>query len=593
MFMKRWSLILVLGILSFLVTACSGPDEHIWLKSPGWSRAVFLGGTAYSEAVPVVIDETGYMFFVLVEKAEDLESSYFRVLAFNQKVDALWERSLTDISLMRPSSIRFLLVDDGLQLFWIDQEQLYMLELDSEGNGLGAPVLLSGDDEVDSFSVVADSDGNPVLWYAGPRDNPGVYALTAFDGSSLPVGIDPDGIRVQLHYDQSNVLHASWLHYPVGYGISEILYAVYPRGIAWQPGQYDVVYTLSVSPTSALKGPTLGVDDAGTYLFWTVVVRSGVQAGTVQTEYVYFSNAQPSTIIGPRSIAMPSNYSLSHEFLPNTALDAGERVSLHDANMSMTTELQEITTNTAAASELAIAFRMPTQHLWRKQRNQVNVAYFRNGSPSSYQPLSFTPTFSTLPYLFSSEAGHLYITWLEKQESDWNTVYFASTAPLVKDALSRSTGREFLRIVAQVSFGMLVGILLAPIGAALWAVAPLAILFITSPLRKLGSSRVQAVFTVISVIIAIAAYWLGKLATLPGMLDYVPFSAWIPDISVTLGIILRWLVPLLGSGIALVVAWYYTFHRSNQSTLYYLLIYIGIDALLTVAIYAVLIYGEI
>ena len=593
MFMKRWSLILVLGILSLLVTACSGPDEHIWLKSPGWSRAVFLGGTAFSELVPVVIDETNNMFFVLVEKEEDLESSHFRVLAFNQNVDALWERSLTDISLMRPSSVQIMLVDGGLQLFWIDQEQLYMLELDSEGHELGAPVLLSGDDEVDSFSVVADPDGNPVLWYAGPRDNPGVYSLTAFDGSSLPVGIDPDGIRVQLHYDQSSNLHASWLHYPIGYGISEILYAVYPPGIAWQPGQYDVVYTLSVSPTSSLKGPTLGVDDEGTYLFWTVVVRSGVQAGTVQTEYVYFSNAQPSTITGPRSIAMPSNYALSHEFLPNTLLDAGERVSLNDANVSMTTELQEITTNATAAGELAIAFRTPTQHLWRKERNQVNVAYFRNGSPSSYQPLSFTPTFSTLPYLVSSEDGHLYITWLEKQESDWNTVYFASTAPSVKDALSQSTGRENLRIVAQVSFGMLVGILLAPIGAALWAMAPLAILLITSPLRKLGSTRVQTVFTVISVTIAIAAYWLSKLATLPGMLDYVPFSAWIPEISVTLGIILRWLVPLLSSGIALVVAWYYTFRRSNQSTLYFLLIYIGIDALLTVAIYAVLIYGEI
>ena len=94
-------------------------------------------------------------------------------------------------------------------------------------------------------------------------------------------------------------------------------------------------------------------------------------------------------------------------------------------------------------------------------------------------------------------------------------------------------------------------------------------------------------------IVAVVAYWMGKLATLPGMLDYVPFSAWLPEIPFVLGNILRWLVPLLITGIALGVAWYYTFRRSNQSTLYFLLIYVGIDALLTTAIYAVLIYGAI
>jgi len=45
--------------------------------------------------------------------------------------------------------------------------------------------------------------------------------------------------------------------------------------------------------------------------------------------------------------------------------------------------------------------------------------------------------------------------------------------------------------------------------------------------------------------------------------------------------------------IALFLAWYYTFRQSNPSTLYFLLIYIGVDALLTAAIYAVLIYGAI
>jgi hypothetical protein len=340
-------------------------------------------------------------------------------------------------------------------------------------------------------------------------------------------------------------------------------------------------------------GPVLGVEDANTYLFWTVIFRSGMQSGTVQTEYIHFPHLQPAAVVRPQSIAMPTIYTLNHEQLSNTELSAGERVSLQDVNIPTTTTLQEIVTNTKAAGELAIAFRSPTQHLWRKEHYQVNVAYFRDGDPSSYQPLSFTPALSTTPNLISSGDGYLYITWLEKQETDDFTVYFASTSPTVKDTLNRSTGREFLRVVAQVSFGMLVGILLAPIGATLWAVAPMAVLLITAPLRSLGSSSLKVIFTVLSVLGSIAAYWVSKLATFPGMMDYVPFSSWIPHISMVVGNILRWAVPILIAAIAMFLAWYYTFRKSNQSTLYFLLIYIGVDALLTTAIYAVLIYGAI
>lgn len=590
---KRWLLMIIFGLLAVLIPACSGPDEHIWLKSPGWSRAVFLGGTAFGDPVPIALDGSGDMYFVLVERDDEPEVSHFRIKAFDRNANVLWDRALTDFQLRRPTSVQMLWVDGSLQLYWIEQEELYALKLDTDGNEMNAPVLLSETVVVDSYSVVTDSNGNPVLWFAGTREDPGVYGLTSLDGSSSPVEIDPDGVRIQLRYNENDSLYVSWLHYPIGYGKSEILYAVYPPGIAWQPGQYEVVHTLSVNPANLLMGPALGVDEANTYLFWSVVFRSGLQSGTVQTEYVHFPHLQPAAVGRPQSIAMPMIYALSHEHLPNTQLNAGERVSLQDANIPMTTTLQEIVTNTKAAGELAIAFRSPTQHLWRKEHYQVNVAYFRDGNPSSYQPLSFTSTFSTAPNLISSGDGYLYITWLEKQETDDFTVYFASTSPAVKNTLNRSTGREFLRVVAQVSFGMLVGILLAPIGAAIWAMAPLAVLLITAPLRSLGSPRSKVVFTVLSVIGAIAAYWASKLATLPGMMDYVPFSTWIPNISLVVGNILRWAIPILITAIAMFLAWYYTFRQSNQSTLYFLLIYIGVDVLVTAAIYAVLIYGAI
>jgi hypothetical protein len=75
------------------------------------------------------------------------------------------------------------------------------------------------------------------------------------------------------------------------------------------------------------------------------------------------------------------------------------------------------------------------------------------------------------------------------------------------------------------------------------------------------------------------------------MLAYVPFSAWIPNIPAVLGEILRIGVPFLTLLLSGFIAWHFTYRRGNDSSLYFLLIYIGVDALITTSIYAVLIYG--
>jgi len=292
------------------------------------------------------------------------------------------------------------------------------------------------------------------------------------------------------------------------------------------------------------------------------------------------------------TIAVPSIYALHYDHLPNSRLEVGERVAAQNSGFPRTTELQEIAPDLVQAEELAIAFRSPTQYLWRKIRPQINVAYFQNGELASYQPLSFTPSLSTAPTLISSQNRHLYITWLEKQVTGYN-VYFASTSPEISEALGQSTGRELSKIAAQVGFGMVVGILIAPIAAGAWMIVPIFLLMLTAPLRKIGSKKVQTVFSIISLMLAVSAYWAGKLATLPGMMAYVPFSAWVPTIPSLVGLLLRWGIPALTLLLAFFTAWYYTFRQGNQSTLYFILIYIGVDAMITAAIYGVLIFGAI
>jgi len=591
--MKKLKLAGIFALALFLLSACSGPDEHIWLKSSGWSRAAFLGNTVLNDPVPMTLDAEGRSYFLLVEAdAKNAGEKNFNLIALDPNGLALWEHSLGEIPLTRPDSPQIIVDSGNLDLFWLDQNKLYSFRVNLQGEPLqNAPTLLSGEIAVDSYALAANASGETSLWFAGTRKNPGVYALTASDGNGQIQPVDPQGIRIRLRYDQSDTLHATWLRYPLGYGSTELLYGEYPPQKAMDAVEPQVVYELAVGPSSGLEGPVMGIDADEVYVFWTLIIRSGLEAGTIRTFYVHFPLGEPTLVARPEQLLMPSGYDLQYEDLADTFFDTGERVALQDVRLPRTEKVQEIVPNPQQTGELAIIFRTPTEHLWRKEREQVNVAYFHQGLPVSYQPLSFTTTLSTSPNLLNSADRHLYALWLEKLETDNYAVYFASTSPAIKTAFSRSTTREIGRILAQVAFGILVGVLMAPIAAGILVVAPLVILFLFSPLRKIGSKRTQDIVAGISLFLAILAFWLGKIALLPGMLHYVPFSAWIPNIPHFLAETLRWGVPIASTMIALFVAWFYTYRKSNRSTLYFLLIYVGVDSFFTAAFYAVLIYG--
>lgn len=591
---KRWIFIgLFLLMVLLLTSSCSGPDEHVWLKSPGWSRALFLGNTSLNDPVPMVLDGDGQIYFVLLSSDVDRAESFFDVIALDADGHPLWERKLGEIKLEHPDTPQIVWEDGLLRIFWLDNESLYTLLLDEDGNLLSAVTALSADIAVDSFSLAEDDSGEYTLWFAGPRDNPGVYSLSSSNGDGEITLVDPDGIRVQIKYDDQNNLNAAWLQYPLGYGKSKLFYGQYAPNIDLDTVTPEIVYELSIGPSNFLEGPVMGVDVNSIYVFWTVVIRTGISAGGVDAFYLHFPLGKPEQATEPQKVNMPADYATEIETFSGSSFNTGERVVLQNAVGFQTSELEEIMTTPAQAGEVAIIFRSPTQYLWRKIRTQVNVAYFSQGQPTSYQPLSFSTELSTSPNIVNHAGNDLYATWLEKIEDNWYAVYFTSTSAPIDETLSHSTGREIGRVFAQIAFGILVGILMAPIAAGVLVVIPLGILFLFSPLRKIGSERLQNTFSILSIILGIVAFSLGKFAMLPDMLNYVPFSAWIPEISAGLSQILRFGYPILTALLAIFVAWFYTYHQSNKSTLYFTLIYVGVDSLLTTAVYAVLIYGAI
>jgi hypothetical protein len=341
--------------------------------------------------------------------------------------------------------------------------------------------------------------------------------------------------------------------------------------------------------TTRVRGPWLGLDQQNVYLLWTVIPRIGPRAGLAATYYMHFPRGQPAAASSVSQLYIPYTYHLDYQSSPEGALEAGPRVPLGSEASYGNTYISELAVDPALAPESAIAFHTKLAYLRRKEQGQVSTLFFRDGAPIGYQQISFTPASSGLPAILSDEAGQLYITWLESGAESGYDVYFSSTAPDIREALSRLTWGDAGKLGPEILFGLLGGVVLVPLALA-WIVVPVVVLGLTSVIRRKEESF-TSIGVIISLALAIAAYWVGKLLLMSTIRDYVPFSAWLPFIPSALNLPLQLGVPLLITGLALAVAWRYTYGSERHSPFFFLLIYAAIDAALTMAVYGVTFYG--
>jgi hypothetical protein len=253
------------------------------------------------------------------------------------------------------------------------------------------------------------------------------------------------------------------------------------------------------------------------------------------------------------------------------------------------TYISELAVDPALAPELAIAFHTKLEYLRRKEQGQVSTVFFRDGAPAGYQQISFTSASSGFPAIVSDEGGQLYITWLESGAESGYDVYFSSTAPDIRKALSGLTWDDVGRLSAETLFGLLGGVVLVPLALA-WIIAPMVVLGVTSVIRRKEESFTSP-GVLISLALAIATYWVSKLLLMSTIRDYVPFSAWLPFIPPALNLPLQVGVPLLIAGLALAIAWRLTYGQDRPSPFFFLLVYAVVDAALTMAVYGVTFYG--
>lgn len=587
--LKIWVRLAALLISVGILASCSSAQENLWLKSPDWSRGVFIGNTKVIAPVSFVSGLDNNVYFFLVDLNEETTNYSFDLVRMNSDSDELDYFKISPGELLNVKQPEIVRDDGNLRLFWISSEGLYTLIVSEDGAPIGESVLLSGSDAVSSYDIAYSLDGNMTLWYAGSRRIPGIYALSEFDGSAQGILVDQDGTLIKLRYDETGQLHTAWVHYPFGFEQSDVVYGVYNSAAEEFSIDFSPIFPLDIGTTVSLDDLALGVDDTNVYISWATNVHTGPLAGDIRANYVTFpiGDSLPTT---PQPVFAPMIYSLDFDDSAND-LKAGGRVSLQGLNAPMTIKIQDFRTNVMPTGEVVLAVRSPAEHLWRKTREQVNLIYFDKGSLSAYQPLTFTSTISTFPNVMIDQDGYVSLTWLEKETSSQHSVYFASTQPQMIDRFDTVSYNETLTVIYTALFGMLIGALLAPVAAGVWLLAPVFILALFSFVSRIFPTKLKEFISTLGVVVAVMTVWYIKLAIFPLMMEYVPFSAWVPNIPTLLGNILRVAVPFLTLIVSGYTAWHYTYRQKNNSSLYFILIYVGIDALITTSIYAVLIYG--
>jgi hypothetical protein len=573
-----------LPLLALMLSACSGPAERVWLSAPGWNRAGLVANTPLVDPATMALDGAGNIHLFLFGEDEDAPRP--RVITLNRKAEVVSDR-VYEVALKRPDQSRIVWDGEALRLFWLSDQGLYTARLEGETGDMSPPLLLSTDAKVVSYDVAQGADGAMAIWYAGSQEDPGLYALPSGDPGGEATLVDPLGIAPNLGYDDDGTLHATWAHYPPGDNHPQFIYGAYPDG-RYAPGEETMVLEPRVG-TTRVYGPWLGLDEGDVYLLWTVIPSIGPRSGMAATYYLHFPPGQPAAASPVGRLSIPYDYHLDYQPFPNSGLQTGPRVALGSAVPYDNTYISELILDPALAPELAIAFHTRLAYLRQKEQGQVSAVFFEDGAPVGYQQITFTPANSGFPAILSDESGQLYITWLESGAESGYDVYFSSTAPDIRAALRSLTWDDLGRLGPEVLFGLLGGVVLVPLALA-WIIAPLVVFGLSSVIRRQDESF-TSLGVLISLALVIAAYWVSKLLLMPTIPNYVPFSAWLPIIPTAFNLPLQVGVPLLITGLALAIAWRYTYGRDRPSPFFFLLIYMAVDSVLTMAVYGVTFYG--
>ncbi|HSH02448.1 MAG TPA: hypothetical protein VLL52_08000 [Anaerolineae bacterium] len=572
---KQWVWMLVVG--GILVVGCT-VEEKGMKPNADWSRGLPIGQFARGAAT-VATDEGGTAVNIVWPTDINGEDGLrYVLLGGSGEIEAQYDLSLPAGMARQPQLMSG--ADQEIDLVWAQRLvgargwTLWHGVLEAEVGLVESQPLTDEEMEVGQYDIAADGEGG--LWlvwenladdsiYGGYVDREGVWG----GGYQLSEGSDPGVVE----------------------GDDEQLYLVWMANNWLQFGEVEADWTiaepvavrnLALSQGDILVGPDVRVADGWAYLFWGIFSTSGLESGVGHTDYIMINLTDMSMTVPERMFLSPA------EKLPYEAHEGdynlSELVTPQDVRGSSSYVFQG-SVAPIFGDEVLIAVSME-QAMGMGARNQLAVGLFREGVFEGYGMAARTASVSQNPAISVDGEGDIHLVWQEGGSG--RRIFYATTEPTLRQNIDQLTADDVLPLILNGGVDMVVGLLFFWLGVV-WLGPGLAFLYAAQWRGYLTEldERLSQILVVMAVILA----QVSKFTFIESMKSYVPFSAWI-DIPVDWVEILRVGVPVSFVLISLVVTWLIGRRRYMSPTVFYFT-WMGIDALLTLAIYGVTLVGSV
>ncbi len=577
--MTRKLLFLLIACVVFL-SACTSEAPRGPKAAPEWSRGLQLEGTPAGGLDLAVRAHS--LHLVWPEQVDD------RLLVRYTRLDfpaTPAETRLLDVGKAVPRYLRLLALPDGRYLLlWAARLPgstpwgLRALLLDAQAAPAGEPFpLLPADSGVSRFDAVVAPTGDVLITWA--QSNPaGIFVARYHPGDeALQVRryLAASGEAPSLRLDSEERLHLAWRN-----GV-EVRYASLDAGLNTLAGPLAVAQ-MPLGTGGSASRPVIGLETGRVYLLWSVTNRSGLEAGTGYTAYVSFPNGQPALASPTRMAISPAEeprYRSVHTPWPAlTELAAPVPAPLSSDFVLHPATLPDVAESLGVAVAVRQAYRLDAFL-------QIAVGVLEEGTFQGYAYVSRSQQLSDEPHLTLDSGGYWHVVW--REGAFGQRVFYATNEPAARQKLDALTPADFLNALLEGGLESLTSILLMPIIGFGWLLPGLAVVGGWKLLRDDESVREWISWP--ALLLALALYQGAKWISLPSMAAYVPFSAWL-DIPPAWQAPLQIGVPALILGVAVLVAARVARRRNPSTVLFYTVTGL-VDALLTLAVYGVILLG--
>ncbi len=566
--------------LAIVLTACGGEPPRGPKAAPEWSRGLQLDGVP-AGGLDMLVRE-GSLHVVWPENADDRLQVRYTRLDFPAEPA---ESRLLDVGKAVPRYVRLLaLPRQRFLLLWASRLPgttpwgLHAALLDSRGALEGEPyALVPPEAGVGRFDAAVLPSGEVALLWTQSAPA-GVYAALYQPGApalGASISLGDAGENPALQVDAQGVLHLAWTH-----GV-EVRYAALNADLSPRVPPLTVA-RMKLGTGSAASQPVVGLERGRVYLLWSVVNRSGLEAGTGFTAYVTFPMDAPRFSSPQRLYISPAEEpsyqqvetpwpALSQLAAPAAAPQSSDFV-LHPAVLPSEGE--------------AVGVALTVRQAYRLDAfQQIAVGVLDEGAFQGYAFVSRSQQLSDEPHLAADAAGYWHVLW--RDGAFGQRVFYATNEPQARQQLDALTAGDFINAALEGGLESLTSILLLPIIGFGWILPGLVVLGLWKLLRDDESVHDPASWP--ALLLGLALYQGAKWISLPSMSVYVPFSAWL-DVPPAWRLPLQVSVPLLilAAGIAFAVR---VSRRHNRSTVLFYLVAALVDALFTLAVYGVILLG--